>query len=310
MRKRILKKLRAKDVLVILLGSTLIAVALKYVFDPAGLVTGGVSGLAIIAKETGARYGIAIPLWLSMVVFNVPIFLLALKTDGFRGILRTGLCWFLLSAELAILPEPFFPADNLLLVSLYGGILFGLGTGILLSVRATSGGTDLLANSIIHFVAGRELKPGSSGIGAGIIRRFKQISYGSFIAVLDGIIVALGTLVFGLEHTLFAIISIYVTSKVTDTILNRGKDARMVLIISDEDQTIAETILREMDRGVTALHATGMYKGMDRKVLLCICSRRDIVDVKEIVREHDPAAFFVIGRVSEVMGEGFIENWS
>ena len=310
MRERIWKKLRIRDVLIILLGSTIVAAALKYVFDPAGLVTGGVSGLAVIAKEIGARYGIAIPLWVSNVVLNIPIFLFALKTEGFRGILRTGLCWVIMSVELALLPEPFFPADNLLLVALYGGILFGAGTGILLSVRATSGGTDMLANSIIHYAAGKGLKPGAAGRRAAVTRRFKQISYGTLIAVLDGMIVAAGTLVFDLEHTLYAVISIYVMGRVTDLILNRGKDARMVLIISDHDHEIAQTILKELDRGVTALHATGMYKGTDRNVLLCICSRRDIVDIKEIVKECDPDAFFVIGRVNEVMGEGFIENWS
>ena len=310
MREQIWKKLRIRDALIILLGSTIVALALKYVYDPAGLVTGGVSGLSIIAKEIGARCGIVIPLWISNVVFNIPIFLFAIKTEGVRGILRTGLCWVIMSVELAILPEPFFPADNLLLVTIYGGILFGAGTGILLSVRATSGGTDMLANSMIHYAAGKGIKPGASGRRADVTRRFRQISYGTLIAILDGIIVAAGILVFDPEHTLFAIISIYVMGKVTDLILNRGKDARMVLIISDHDEAIAQAVMKELDRGVTALHATGMYKGTERTVLLCICSRRDIVDLKEIVKEYDPDAFFVIGRVNEVMGEGFIENWS
>ncbi|MCR5452911.1 MAG: YitT family protein [Lachnospiraceae bacterium] len=310
MRRRLIKKLRLKDVLTIFIGSMIMTIALKYILDPAGLVTGGVSGLAIVIKTLGARAGINIPLWVSNVVFNVPIFLFALKTEGFRGILRTGLCWVLMSVELAVMPNWVIPTEDLLLVSIYGGILFGASTGILLSVRATSGGTDMLANSIIHYAAGKQVARGEGGAFDSFTKRFKQISYGRLIAILDGIIVVIGALVFDIERTLFAIISIFIMGKVTDLIVNRGKDARMVLIVSEKSNEIAEAVMRDMDRGVTSLHATGMYKNVDRDVLMCICSRRDIVDIKDIVSEFDKGAFFVIGNVNEVMGEGFIENWS
>lgn len=301
MNRKLLKKLHAKDVLTILLGSTLLTIAVKYVFDPAGLVTGGVSGLSIVIKVLGERVGIAIPLWVSNVALNVPIFLFALKTEGFRGILRTALCWLMMSAELAVFPDLPPISDNLFLVSLYGGVLFGAATGILLSCRSTSGGTDMLANSILHFAA--KHKKGSS-------RLFRQMSYGVLIAILDGIVVIIGACVFDPEHTLYALLSIYVTGKITDLILDRGKSARMVLIVSEKNEEIAKAVMEELDRGVTSLHATGMYKNVDRSVLLCICSRRQLVDVKDIVREYDRNAFLTIGNVNEVLGEGFIESWS
>ena len=122
-------KLRTRDVLLILIGSTVTSIATKYFFDPAGLVTGGVSGLAIIIKYlTGEYSSLQIPLWVSNLLVNIPIFLFAWKTEGFRSIMRTGLSWLIITAELAIFPEYDLISGNLLLVSVYGGICFGIGT--------------------------------------------------------------------------------------------------------------------------------------------------------------------------------------
>ncbi|MBQ7506976.1 MAG: YitT family protein [Lachnospiraceae bacterium] len=301
------KKINFKDIGMILLGSTIMTVAVRYVLDPAGLVTGGVSGLSIVVKDLGARFGCNIPLWVSNVVLNIPIFLFALKTEGLRGILRALLSWVTMSVELVFFPDLSLPHDNLLLVSLYGGVLFGAGTGILLSVHATSGGTDMLASSMIHFAAGRRLDRTKKNRAS---RIFRQISYGTLIAILDGIVVVVGAFVFSIEHTLYALISIVVMGKITDLIVNRGTAARMLMIISEKNEEIAQTVMKELDRGVTSLHATGMYRNEDRTVLLCICGRRELVEIKDIVRQYDRNAFFVIGNVNEVLGEGFIENWS
>lgn len=290
MKKRI-NRIRLRDAFVIFLGSTLMAFAVKYIFDPAGLVTGGVSGLTIIIKDLSARFlGYPIPLWVSNVVLNVPIFLFAIKTDGPRSVMRTGLSWIIMSVELAIMPEWAPLGNNLLLVSLYGGLCFGVATGLLLSVRATSGGTDMLGNSLHKY--------------------FRQYSMGRIILVLDGLIVVLGALVFDIEHTLYAIISVFVMGKLTDKVLDSGKKAKMAFIISEKNQEIAQEIMTELDRGVTALHGRGMYQGEEKDILFCICSKRDIVDIKDIVKEHDRNAFFIIGNASEVLGEGFVENWT
>ena len=132
-----------RDFFIILIGSTLVSLAVKYILDPAGLDTGGISGLAIVVKSISGRYwGHAIPLWVSNLVFNIPIFLFALKVDGIKSIIRTGIGFAIMTIELAVFPEYSLISDNLLLTSLYGGVLFGLGTGIILLARATTGGTD------------------------------------------------------------------------------------------------------------------------------------------------------------------------
>lgn len=274
------------DLLWIIAGSTLTSLATLYLFDPAGLDTGGVSGLSIVAKTlSGGR----LPLWLSTLLFNLPIFLFAMKTDGFVAIYRTSISWLIMTAEFYFLPEKDLISDNLLLTAIFGGILFGAGTGCLLNARATSGGTDLLGQSLHHF--------------------FRQYSIAWIIQILDGIVVILGLFVFSLENTLYALISVFIMGKVADLLIAQGKRARMALIFSDENEKIAQTILDELDRGVTGLLGRGMYTGKNRVVLVCICSSKDIVQIKDVVKKYDPHAFFVITDVDEAMGEGFVEKW-
>ena len=279
------------DLILILAGSTITAFATKYIFDPAGLVTGGVSGLAIVVKYlSGLWTGYEFPLWLSNLVLNIPIFLFAIYVSGLKSILRTALCWAIMTLELMVMPAELFrmPQDNLLLTSIYGGLLFGLGTGLLLSARATSGGTDLLGNTLHKY--------------------FRHYSQGRLIEFLDAAVVVIGAVVFSVEHTLFAIISVFIMGRVIDYVLGRGKSARLALIISEESEAISADILTELDRGVTALPGRGMYSGSERTMLMCVCSERDVVAVKDIVRRHDPRAFMTIGNVSEAMGEGFSEG--
>ncbi len=283
--KRILKELP-----LLIIGATLTALATKYVYDPAGLVTGGVSGLSIIAKSVGLRYyGLDIPLWLGSLIFNVPIFLYAIKQCGIKHVIRTGFVWAVLTAELYFLPDMSFIPDNLLLVAIYGSILMGAGSGMLLSARATSGGSDML--------------------GEAMHRSVRSVSVGRLIQIIDGMIVALGLVTFGIERTLYAIISVYIMGRVIDIVLHKGKSAKMATIISEKNDEIAQEIMTSLDRGVTGLYGSGMYTGKDKRVLLCICSNKDLVEIKDIVKKHDPKAFFVVGNVDEAMGEGFLEEW-
>lgn len=280
-----------RDFFIILIGSTLVSLAVKYILDPAGLDTGGISGLAIVVKSISGRYwGHAIPLWVSNLVFNIPIFLFALKVDGIKSIIRTGLGFAIMTIELAVFPEYSLISDNLLLTSLYGGVLFGLGTGIILLARATTGGTDMLGNSLSHII--------------------RHIPVGVLIQILDGTIVLIGVFAFSIENTLYAFISVYVMGKVIDKVVDSGKKAKIALIISKECDAISKDILIEMDRGVTSIGGTGEYSGKPRKIICCVCAKKDVPQIKDIVKDHDKRAFFIVGNVSEAMGEGFVEHWS
>ena len=138
----------------------------------------------------------------------------------------------------------------------------------------------------------------------------RHLSMGQLIQILDGTVVVLGAMTFSIEHTLYAIISVYIVGKVADKIIDHGKRAKMCLIISDHNDTISEEILNDLDRGCTGIKGTGMFSKNEKKILLCVCSNRDLPDVKDIVKEHDKKAFFVVGNISEAMGEGFVEHWT
>ena len=227
-----------------------------------------------------------VPVVAERVTYN----LFAFFAGARRTLLRTGSVRLLLTAELMLLPDGSFVAGNTLLTAVYGGIFFGAGGGILMLANSTSAGTDLLAITLHR-----------------IRRDWPQ---GRIMQVLDGTIVVLGAFVFGVENTLYAMISVYIMGKVLDLVLSSGKSAKMATIISDRSDEIAQEVMQRMDRGVTSLYGKGMYTGKDRDVLFCICTARDIVVLKDIVKKYDRNAFFVVGQVTEAMGEGFIEDWS
>ena len=279
-----------RDGALMLIGATLTAVTVKYIYDPAGLVTGGVGGLSIIARSLSERFlPWTMPLWLGNLIFNVPIFLYAMKVSGLKSVLRTGFVWAVMTAELAFFPEASLFAENILLTSIYGALLMGVGSGLLLLTHATSGGSDMLGESLHHTI--------------------RSVSVGRLIQYIDGAVVVIGLFTFGIERTLYALISVFIMGKVVDFVLDQGKSARMATIISDKSSEISSEILEKLNRGVTALHGEGMYTGREKNVLMCICSKKDLVDIKEIVKRIDPGAFFVVGDVREAMGEGFVEDW-
>ncbi|MBR0085628.1 MAG: YitT family protein, partial [Lachnospiraceae bacterium] len=158
-----------------------------------------------------------------------------------------------------------------------------------LHARTTSGGTDMLSSSLHHYI--------------------RSVSVGRILQITDWTVVACGAIVFGIEKTLFAIISVFIVGKVIDGVLNLGKKAKMALIISSENDKIANDILYVLDRGVTGLNGRGMYTKEDRTVLLCIGNNRDMVEIKDIVKKYDKRAFVIVNDVNEAMGEGFAEEW-
>ncbi len=268
--------------LLIITGAFIMGFAVKNMYDPVGLVTGGVSGIAIIIKD---RAGI--PLWLTNTVLNIPLFLAAWKLEGFSFIKRTAVATGALSLSLYIIPELNILSEDILLASLFGGAVSGIGTGLVFLFGATTGGTDMLA--------------------ALIRRGMRHYSISQIMQVLDGIIVMAGASLFGLNRALYACIAIFVVTKMSDGILEGMKFSKQAIIISDKSEEIAQAILNCLERGVTALDATGMYSGQKRGMLFCVVSRKEIIRLRELAWEIDPKAFVIMSDVREVLGEGFIE---
>lgn len=270
------------DYTLIIVGAFIMGFAIKNMYDPVNLVTGGVSGVAIIMKELAH-----VPLWVTNTVLNIPLFLAAWKIKGWGFIKRTAVATVALSVSLYVIPETHILTDDIFLAALFGGIISGIGTGLVFMFSATTGGTDMLA--------------------ALIQRKLRQYSIAQIMQVLDGMVVLAGAAVFGVQYALYALIAIFCVSKISDGILDGMKFSKQAFIISDHYQEIANAIMIRMERGVTSLDGNGMYSGQEWKILFCVVAPKEIVKIREIVREFDPGAFVIVSDVREVFGEGFIE---
>lgn len=280
------KSTRFEYYLYIVLGTCMMGVAYQCIYDQVGLITGGFTGLGIILKSLTIHIVPGgIPLWLTNIALNVPVFILAYLLKGGKFVGRTLFGTIMLSVWLYIIPGMDLTEGDMLLAALFGGVFAGAGMGFVLRGNATTGGTDMVAALI-------QLK----------IRHYTVAQIMQFV---DGLIVVIGLFIYGIRTTLYAVAAIYITTKVSDAILEGFKFSKAAYIITDHYDQIAERLMAELDRGATGLHATGMYTGKDKCVLYCVVSKKQILTLKEIVAEIDPAAFVIVSDVREVLGEGF-----
>ena len=277
------------DYLFIFMGTGIMALAIQCIFEPIGLVTGGFSGIAIIIRKMTA--GIVeggVPLWLTNLALNVPVFIAALIIKGRKFLGRTVIGTVLLSFWLYVIPQVDLTQGDYMLSSVFGGVITGIGIGFVLLAKATTGGTDMVSALIQKYV--------------------RHYSVVQILQVIDGMVVLAGLYVFGLKPALYAIVAIFITSKVSDALMEGMKYSKAAFIITDCYKEIADAIMTQLDRGLTGLDATGMYSGDKKTVLYCVVSKKEIVELKDIVAKIDPKAFVIVTDAREGFGEGFLEN--
>lgn len=284
------KKVRqvAGNYVLILVGTAVMALAIQCIYDRVGLVTGGFTGLTIVIRSlTKSVIEGGIPLWFTNIVLNIPVFLYSYIKFGRKFVGRTLFATLMLSVWLYIIPGVDLSGDDYLLAALFGGVFTGVGMGLVLRAGATTGGTDMVA--------------------ALIQSRMRHYSVVQIMQVMDAAIVIAGLYVFGLRSTLYAVVSIFVMTKVSDAFLEGFKNSKAALIITNHHEEVAQRLMDELDRGVTGMDAKGMYTQNYKCVLYCVVSRKEIVRLKEIVNDVDPEAFVIVSDVREVLGEGFME---
>lgn len=275
------------DYLFIFMGTGIMALAIQCIFEPIGLVTGGFSGIAIIIRKMTA--GIVeggVPLWLTNLALNVPVFIAALIIKGRKFLGRTVIGTVLLSFWLYVIPQVDLTQGDYMLSAVFGGVITGIGIGFVLLAKATTGGTDMVSALIQKYV--------------------RHYSVVQILQVIDGMVVLAGLYVFGLKPALYAIVAIFITSKVSDALMEGMKYSKAAFIITDCYKEIADAIMTQLDRGLTGLDATGMYSGDKKTVLYCVVSKKEIVELKDIVAKIDPKAFVIVMDAREVFGEGFL----
>ena len=275
------------DIALILLGTLCMSAPVKLIYEPMKMVMGGFGGFAIVIKYFAQGFGLDIPVWLSNALLNIPVFIIALFVLGKDFVAKTLLGAVSFAVWLYIIPTYDLCGGDFLLAVAIGGLLDGVGIGLIFLTNSTSGGTDMVS-AILH-------------------KFFKHYSVPSILFIVDGLIVVLGAFVLGFRNAMYGIITIYFLTKISDTMLEGVKFAKLVYIISDEYEKIAKLIMSEMDRGVTALSAKGMYTNKEKSMLFCVVGKKEIVKLKEIAAATDPRSFIIVSDVREAFGEGFIE---
>lgn len=279
-RKLILKKYFV-DLLGIVFGSLIMAIATSFFLLPNQLSSGGFSGIATVIY-----YLFNIQVGTVMLILNIPILIMGLFRIGKEFLIKSLLGSVMLSIFIDILDkfQPF--TEDRLLACIYGGILMGIGTGIVLKVNASTGGTDLLSY---------------------LIRSYKKhFQSSSLIVIIDIAIVTLNVIVFkDIEIGLYSAIAIYLMGKMIDVIFEGVMFTKMMFIISPKYKEIASKISKKINRGSTAIYAKGMFKQDDKMMLFCVGSRGEIRKIKEIATKIDKKAFIVICNARETWGKGF-----
>jgi uncharacterized membrane-anchored protein YitT (DUF2179 family) len=238
---------QSQDYLLILVGSLAQAVGLRLFLVPAKLASGGVSGISqLINHYTGWPIGVMV------LIGNIPLFLLGWRFLGgrrFAARTATAIISYSLAVDLLLL-LPFFPqnglTDDIFLNSLYGAVVSGFGYGLVYRARGTSGGSDVLARILNHW---------------------RGVPMTQSYLMVDSLVILAAGFVFGWKEALYAIVTLYVSGIVAETILEGGGTVRTAMIVTTKPQEVADEILVELERGVTYLSGTGAYTGEERPVL-------------------------------------------
>lgn len=272
------------DLLTYIVSGCVFAIAIKVFAAPNKIAPGGVTGLSTVIN-----YVSGLPIGAMAFAINIPIFLWAFFDIGYKLVTKTIVAAFITSVAIdgfgGLLPA--YHGDPML-AAIFAGLLEGVSLAFVFMRGATTGGTDMIA---------RVLK-----------RHFRHLSTGKLMMCVDVIVVLISAIVYRrVESALYAVIYLFVSSKIIDTVLY-GADSgngKVMWIITQWPDKVAQRIFKEVDRGVTAMHSKGMYSGHEGEVLMCAVSRSEVYQVMDLVKDEDMDAFMIVGDAGEIRGEGF-----
>lgn len=278
------KKELVTHCIMIVIGGLLCSVAINLFIIPSNLLSGGVSGIALIIQ-----YILKVPVGITVLVLNIPLFILSIIKINKKFTILTGLGLIALSGGLIITT----PLNNILspvsessklLYCIYGGVLNGLGLGIVFTNYGSTGGLDIISM---------------------YLKKKYDINLGSVSFAINFIIIAIGSILFELTVGLYTLVSIYATALAMEKVIKGFNTQKMLLIITKKQKDVSDAIMEELHRGITVLYGEGAYSHESRNVLYCIVSLPQLPKIKHIVKNADPNAFLSIIDTSEVQGKGF-----
>ena len=275
------------DYTLIVTGAFILASGFVFFINPYNIVPGGVYGIGIVVHHLIP----AIPVGTFGLALNIPLTLLGIKIlgpkFGFKTVLGMILTSVFMDGLTQIVGEedPLHLQDDLLLSSIFGGIVIGFGLGLIFKSRATSGGSDIIAM---------------------ITAKFTRLPLGQLLMVIDSIIVLIGLIVFrDWKIPLYSWIVIFITGKVIDITLDGINYDKALFIVSDKHEQIRECILKDLDRGGTYFKSEGLFSNQPKNVIFTVITRREVATLERMIQQIDPKAFLTVMNTSEILGEGF-----
>jgi uncharacterized membrane-anchored protein YitT (DUF2179 family) len=283
-----------KDYSLILIGSFILAAGFVYFVTPHKIVPGGVYGIAIVVHYlTAGMFSFwpdGIPIGLFGLILNIPLTIAGIKILGPRFGVKTiigfiltsvfidGITYLRPDGDLALV-------DDVLLSSVFGGVLIGFGLGLIFKSRATSGGSDIIAM---------------------IIAKYTNLQLGKLMIYVDSVIVLLALFAFhDWQIPLYSWVVIYISGRAIDITLEGADYNKALLIISKKHLDIKNKLLTDLERGGTYLHGEGMFTGEEKQIIYTVVSRREVAILEEYISKIDPDAFITVMDAKEILGEGF-----
>ncbi len=272
------------DVLLVLLGTSIFAASTHFFTAPNHIAPGGVTGIStVINYISGGR----LPIGIVNLALNVPIAILGFLKLGKRFMIKTliSLLWYTVCVDYLLAPFPVY-TNNAVVAAIFGGVLMGGGIGVLMSRGGSSGGMDIV-NKIIQ-------------------RRLPHLKIGQVVLTSDLILIALSMVAYGeVEPGLFAIITIFLSSKALDAVLYGFNVCKLMYIVTDHAEEIGRRINIEMNRGATILESYGSYTRERRPTVMVAVRQNEYYRINKLIYSTDPRAFVIITSATEIVGNGF-----
>ncbi len=281
-----MKKAKVSDILknngMWIIGCILYSVGVNSFAVPNSIAQSGVTGVAVILNHL-----FSVPVGTVNLLLNIPLLILMWIFLGKKLVARTLWVTVLLSAALDLIAMfiPVYTGDKIL-ASLFCGLLQGSGLGLIMITGATSGGTDIVARLVHKF--------------------FPHITIGRVVMLADAVIIAAGMLVFGsIETGLYAIIVIFVSTKVIDSMIYGTGNGKMLMVVTDKADEVSKAIISSSRRGVSIIPAVGAYTGESKNVLICVARKHEISGIIKTIKSIDDKTFIIVSEANEILGEGF-----
>ncbi|MTI84631.1 MAG: YitT family protein [Firmicutes bacterium] len=275
-------KQQLKDLAMIIIGVIITAVGINSFIIPYKILAGGVTGLAILGQ-----YITGVETYIILFVINIPIFLLGAKEINKRFIIFSFIATAGLSLSLPLLEGITINTQDILLASIFGGIIIGIGNGLIFRAGSSFGGTDIIAV---------------------IFKKKLDLNVGEFLLLSNVVIVVGSLIVNSAELAMYTIVCMAVSSKIIDIVQYGFNTKKTAMIVSGRPEELAQSIVNEFGRGATLLSGQGAYSLTEKKVINCVVNRFELPRLKNLVREIDPEAFMTITATNEVLGGGFAGN--